>query len=465
MGRFIGREGCIEPILAVVDLLVGLDVGTTRVKALAVALDGRVLGEFALETPWVHRGAEAEIDPALLARVGKDVLIGLVASLPHDARVLGVGVTGIAEAGVLVDPSGVPLAPALAWHDPRGEVQVIEERVGRRAFHERVGMRLNSKPSVAKILWLRANVPGADAATEFLCIAEWMVRSLGGDRVSEVGLASRTGLLDVLAGEPWQATAELVGGVLLADRLVIAGEDCGGISPSVGLPSAYDGAVLTVCGMDHHSAAFASGAAISGALFDSMGTAEALLRFEPVASMSPTMLAELCEDDLAVMASVVPGHVCVLGATLTGLSLERVRRLLGAETREQRRALAEAAVETPRTGAVALGEPSNRGLTIIGLDDDVTPAVMWRAAVEDLCALSTAQLACMESVVGPRSSTVIGGGWIKDPMVARAKLEQLGTYRVSEAIEPGAMGAAFFAGIAAGVLTRPGPTDLPRWQA
>lgn len=131
----------------------------------------------------------------------------------------------------------------------------------------------------------------------------------------------------------------------------------------------------------------------------------------------------------------------------------------------QRRALAEAAVAAPRTGAVALGEPSNRGLTIVGLDDEVTPAVMWRAAVEDLCAVSTAQLAAMESVVGARSATVIGGGWIKDAMVARAKRDQIGEYRVSEAVEPGAMGAAFFAGIAAGALTRPGPTEGPRWRA
>ena len=177
------------------------------------------------------------------------------------------------------------------------------------------------------------------------------------------------------------------------------------------------------------------------------------------------MLARLCEDDLAVMRSVIPDHVCVLAATLTGLSLERVRRMLGATTREERRALAEAAVATPRTGAVALGEPSNRGLTITGLDDEVTPPLMWRAAVEDLCGVSTAQLAAMEAVVGPRSQTVIGGGWVKDPMVATAKSAQLGEYRSSEAVEPGAMGAAFFAGIAAGVLERPGPTESPRWLA
>lgn len=445
------------------DLVVGLDVGTTRVKALAVTLQGVVVAESALETPWVHRGAEAEVDPVVLARTAIDVLVGLAASFPNEARVLGVGVTGIAEAGVLIDEHGIPLAPALAWHDPRGDVASIEQSIGKQTFHEHVGMRLNSKPSIAKILWLRANVTAAKGATDFLCIAEWIVYVLGGDRVSELSLASRTGLLDVLEAKPWQAATDLVGASLLADRLVIAGDACGTTTGI--LPSAFDDAVLTVCGMDHQSAAFASGAAVTGALFDSMGTAEALLRFEPATSMSREKLAELTSEDVAVLWGVIPGHVCVLAATLTGLSLERVRRMLGAETRDERKALADEAVRTERAGAISIEESSNTGVTITGIDDSVTPAMMWRAAVEDLLALSTAQLAFMESVVGPRSSTVIGGGWIKDPMVADAKFTQLGEYRVSEAVEPGAMGAAFFAGIAAGVLDRPDVTSEPRWRA
>jgi sugar (pentulose or hexulose) kinase len=446
-----------------VDLVVGLDVGTTRVKALAVTLQGAVIAEQALETPWVHRGAEAEVDPMLLARIAAEVLAALADGFPDDARVLGIGVTGIAEAGALIDAAGQPLAPALAWHDPRGDVAAIDAAIGRKAFHETVGMRLNSKPSLAKILWLRQNIDEARRAVNFLCVAEWIVFSLGGERVSELSLASRTGLLDVLAAKPWQAATDLVGASLLSDRIVIAGEACG--STHGVLPTAFDGAVLTVCGMDHQSAAFSSGAAVSGALFDSMGTAEALLRFEPASSMTPTKLGELTEEDLAVLWGVIPDHVCVLGATLTGLSLERVRRMLGAQTLDQRRALAEAAVHVDRAGAVRIVESSNTGITVGGIDDDVTPPMMWRAAVEDLCALSTAQLAFMESVVGRRSATVIGGGWIHDAMVAEVKREHLGEYRVSEAVEPGAMGAALFAGIAAGVLDRPDVTSQPRWRA
>jgi sugar (pentulose or hexulose) kinase len=70
----------------------------------------------------------------------------------------------------------------------------------------------------------------------------------------------------------------------------------------------------------------------------------------------------------------------------------------------------------------------------------------------------------MSSVVGPPSSIVIAGGWIKDPMVAAVKRSTLGDFRVSDVDEAGAMGAAMFAAIAAGVMRRPTASESPRWS-
>ena len=444
------------------ELLVGLDMGTTRIKAVALDLTGHQVGEVALPTPWRHRGAEADADPWALAGTARQVLSNLVGcpGWPSDAVVLGVGVTGMAETGVLLDAAGQVLAPALAWHDPRGEVDLIENQVGRAEFHRHVGMRLNSKPSVAKILWLLANVPGADRAVRHLCVAEWIVHSLGGQQVGELSLTSRTGLFDVGACEPWSPTLALVGD-LLPERLVLAGDDCGRCTGD--LPDAFRDAVLTVTGMDHQSAAFASGAAVSGALFDSIGTAEALLRFVP-APMAREQIERLVDQDVAVLWGVIPDHVCVLAATLAGLSMERIHALLGVTDRESAKVLAAAAMATNRAGsALALDPASHRGLRISGIDDDASPGLLWRTAVEDLSAQGQAMLDFVESVIGPSTSTVVGGGWIHDAMVADVKFRQYGQFRVSEVGEPGAVGAALFAGIAAGVIDRPGHGDRPQW--
>ena len=441
-------------------LLVGLDMGTTRVKAVAVDLAGRVVAEIAEPTPWRHRGAEADCDPLELAAAARRVMLALPLDgrWPSNARVAGIGVTGMAETGVLVDVDDSPLAPALAWHDPRGRVDLVEAAVGSSSFMRHVGMRLNSKPSVAKILWLQSEVPAARRAVRHLCVGEWIVASFGGQHVGELSLSSRTGLLDVLDRQPWDATCALTGS-LLPERLVVAGEDCGRSD----LPEPFRGATLTVAGMDHQAAAFACGAAVPGTLFDSLGTAEAMLRFVP-ATLTGDDLVNLSEDDIAVLWSVVPEHLCVLGATLAGLSLERVLALLGVRDRTARAELAAAALATGREeSALAIDEASHIGVRIVGVDDEATPALLWRVAVEDCFAISDRVLARIEDVVGPRERTVIAGGWINDAMVRSVKERTLGRLRISEVAEAGAVGAALLAGIAAGVISRPEAGGAPVW--
>ena len=95
------------------ELLVGIDVGTTRVKALAVSLDGRGRGESEAPTPWHHEGACADIDSDDLARLAMTVADRCLddARIPASSAVRGIGVTGMAEAGALLDAQGRPCAP------------------------------------------------------------------------------------------------------------------------------------------------------------------------------------------------------------------------------------------------------------------------------------------------------------------------------------------------------------------
>lgn len=441
------------------ELAVGIDAGTTRVKALAVDLAGMVRAEAALPTPWSRSGAQAQMDPDELISTVHSVLEQLLDSptWPIDGQVVGIGVTSMAEAGVLIGPSGDAVAPTIAFHDPRGRADLIKEAIDRETFHGHVGMRLNNKPSVAKILWQRENVPSAASATCYLSIAEWIVHRLGGERVSEISLVSRTGLFDVVERVPWQATLDLVG-PLLPGPVVVAGEPCG---TATDVPEPMRGAVLTATGMDHQSAAFACGAATTGALFDSMGTAEALLRFAP-GPLPREELIRLTERDVAVLWSVIPDHVCVLGALVTGLSLERIRRLLGVESFGDRAKLATLALQA-KTGDLQLANVEHTGLSITGVDDEVSPAGLWRASVEQLVATCTDLLDFMEADSAPRQRTILAGGWVHDEMVLAAKHAAMGDFEVSKVDEAGALGASMFGAIAAGAMQRPAQDDVPTW--
>ena len=210
-------------------VVVGLDIGTTSSKAVAWSASRRG-GPYAEQpTPWQTSACgQTEIDPYRLVDVAVD-LIGSAVRAAESAwgpvRVRGIGVTGLAESGVLLDAAGRPAAPVIAWFDHRGgnEIeQLAREAPGFAAAFERTtGLRWSSQATLAKLLWLRASGTQAGPASTWLSVPEWIVFALGGDPVREPSLASRTGLIDQGTGQVWPqalAAAGLPARILPGER-------------------------------------------------------------------------------------------------------------------------------------------------------------------------------------------------------------------------------------------------------
>ncbi len=429
-------------------VLVGVDIGTTRVKAVATGHDLQVLGEHAVVTPWHHQGALADVDPTALAAATAEAAAG--AARAAGRRASAVGVTGMSETGVLLDRRGAPLAPALAWHDPRGDTDMVRAVLGDEAYRRTAGRPIDAVSSLPKLLWLRRHVPEARRAVRFLSVPEWAVHSLGGEQVSELSLVSRTGLFDVAGRRPWlEALALVEAGASLLGELVTAGQPVGWVGDDG--PDELRGAVLTVAGHDHQTAAFALGAAVDGALVDSMGTAEALLRTVR-APLDPASIDRMAQLGVTTGWGVVADHLCLLAGLPTGISLERVGAMVGAPTPADRIELGRAALATDRSGSAMRISATYHGLTVHDVDDEATPALIWRVAVEDVSALADRILAGMAAEVGAHRSVVVAGGWLHNPMVRAVKEAQYGEFGTRDLREPGAVGAAELAGVAAGLL-------------
>ena len=442
------------------EIVLGVDVGTTAIKAVATSLDGGVQASVSVPTPWHHEGPHFDIDPLVLARAVTGALVE--AATASGGTVLGIGVTGIAETGILLDRHGRPCAPALAWFDPRGDASRVRSAVSDGEFRRATGLRLNSKPSIAKILWLHEHVPTSREAVVHLGVGDWIVHALGGDRTAEVSVASRTGLMDVTTTATWEPSVEIVGDLMPNSR-AWAGDALGVVGDQA--PEVLRGAVLTNAGHDHQTACLLAGAAHPGALFDSLGTAEALIRVVP-APLALDAIEALTDADVQVGQTVIRDHQILLAGRLTGLSLERIAALLGATTRDARQALGESALGVTRDASFPrLVDVGNDHLTIRDVTDGISPAVLWRAAVEDLVELAGRSIGVMDGVAGPHTSSVLVGGWIRNPMLAKAKREQLGDYRVLTVEEPGAVGAAFLAAVACGRAELPAPGARPAWEA
>jgi sugar (pentulose or hexulose) kinase len=428
------------------EVVVGVDMGTSRVKALAVDLTGAVRGEAERRTPWRHDGARAEVDPVALSALGQTVA-GEAASTV-EATVLGIGVTGMAETGVLVDAQDRPLAPAIAWHDPRGDLETIARQIGTDAFQAATGLPLSPLPSLGKLLWLRRHVADTKSAARFYSVGEWVVRRLGGAAVAELSLASRTGLLELAAARPWDAAFGVLGCPPLLGEPVVAGTPVG-TAHGPDVPATLQGAVLTVAGHDHQTAAYGVGAATDGALFDSLGTAEGLVRTVR-APLPVDRVGQLAAQGMAVGWGVVADHLCILAGLPTGLTLDRVASMVGATTAAQRRGLGEQALDVPDPAAVSLVDVRYEKFGIAGITDGITPAALWRSVVDDLARRSARTVAQMDAVAGEHHRVVVGGGWLYNPAGLAAKRRQYPAMRVTDVAEPGAYGAALMAAGAAG---------------
>ena len=428
------------------EILIGVDIGTSRLKAVATNLELKVLAEYAEPTSWRHQKNLSDIDMTKLAIA----VIGVASKAAEIAggKVLAIGLTGFSETGVLIDVSGDPLSMGLAWHDPRGLLDPILKELGEYQFRSRAGALVNEIASISKTLWLNENYPETKNAKHFLSTPEWIAYSLGAEPVNELSLVSRTGFFDVVARAPWQEAISLVGGGkdFLA-RLVTAGEPIGLVNDSA--PKNLRGAVITVAGHDHMAAAYHCGAITEGSLFDSMGTAEALLRTFK-GSISKDAVAELAAANVGLSCSVLADHYTLLGALPTGLTLERICSLLGVVSQEEKINLGTAA-QAVESNISSINVTNNyHGLSINNLDDAGSPATLFRATVEHLAEESATMVSLMEKYTGKAKSVTIAGGWINNPVIAAAKTKQFGSYKVSDTPEAGATGAAEFAGIAAG---------------
>ena len=99
---------------------VGVDLGTTVTKAVALDGAGRVVARASLPTAWERPRPEwCERDPADAVSTVDRLLADLVAA-GGDVEVRSVGFCAIAETGALVDAGGRTVSRLLAWHDPRG---------------------------------------------------------------------------------------------------------------------------------------------------------------------------------------------------------------------------------------------------------------------------------------------------------------------------------------------------------
>ncbi len=440
---------------------IGVDVGTTGARAVAVDERGNVVSastsEYTLLTP---RPQWTEQDPA-------DWWVGVVEALGAVARevgavgeqVGGIGLTGQMHGSVFLDSAGDVIRPALLWNDQRTgkQCEEITERVGPQRIVEITGNPALTGFQAPKVLWLREEEPDAyERVAKVLLPKDYIRYRLTGEFATDASDAAGTLFLD-LGERTW--SSEVLDALEVPEDWLPAvyesPETTGEVNPAVaaelGLPEK-----LPVAAGGGDNAAAAVGTAITrhGFMSSSIGTSGVLFAHADRCTPDPSgRIHAFCHS--------VPGKYCLLAVTLSaGGSLRWWRDVteLGYDD-----LVAEADIVPPGAeGLVFLpyltGErtphldPEARG-AFFGLTARHTRAHMTRALMEGVLFSLRDGLEIMRDLeIRPTEIRATGGGaisllWLR----LQANVYGAPVHRV--AIEEGAAyGAALLGHIAAGTF-------------
>ncbi|HEY3523670.1 MAG TPA: FGGY family carbohydrate kinase [Candidatus Limnocylindrales bacterium] len=452
------------------ELSVGLDLGSTNVKAVVVDPEARVLGVARRPTP-TRADAGGTVHPfADLLQAAEAVVRDAAAQAGRD-DIAAVGIASVAEAGVPVGPDGAPLDDVLAWFDPRPAAQArrLAEAAGDRELFARTGLRPEPKVTLAKLAWLRDERPRVFARmTEWRFVADAVAGAWTGGRGTSATLACRSMAWNLRRGAWDDELLSLVG--LRAEQMppVLPWRaPLGRLTTEVGARLGLRAGIpLAVAGHDHVVGALAAGVVAPADLLDSIGTAEALLlvtaepALDDVTRSAGFSVGTHVLDDRATLIAGIQTSGAFVDWFLTALAGVPADAADG--VRYERLASLVAAASRRPSGVIAV--PTLRGRTAPLPDPSATGSFAGLTAADGLPELALAALEGTAfharwlvdeltrlSGIRPRRVRTIGGGSRNDTLLRIKAALSAAPLEVVDEPETVAVGAALVAAVAAGI--------------
>src|SRR5450759_307999 len=262
--------------------VLGIDVGTTALKAVALDRERGVVAQVERDHELLsaHPGW-AEEDPEQWWATTRDAIRTLLTTIPAE-EIAAIGVSGMVPAMVLLDASGQPLRPSIQQNDARSivEVKELQAAVDLREFFTITGGMPNQQNIDPRWRWLKQHEPDIVARTAYLCGSyDFIVYRLTGQLSLEENWAAESGLYDIRQHRwhtPYLEHAGIDAAILPSVRQPT--EIVGGISEAVaGQTGLRVGTPVVAGSADHVAAGLASGLVQNGDVLLKFGGAGDLL--------------------------------------------------------------------------------------------------------------------------------------------------------------------------------------------
>lgn len=251
--------------------IIGLDVGTTHIKAILFSPDGEVIQEEKTATPLQTDACGSVYHPALIWQIVQNQLTQLY--LRADGKVDGISITGMAEAGLIVNArTGREETDILPWFETRTAPLAAGMSSEQEAANfAKTGLRNSFKYGIYKFLWFLKQGQGKKEDAVWLSMCDYIAFKLTGKFVTEPGFAARTYVYDIVNG-CWDK--ERIAGYGLSvenfPTVVPSGTICG----TCRLEEQGSEIPVAIAGHDHVCAAFGLLYHDPEGICDSAGTSE-----------------------------------------------------------------------------------------------------------------------------------------------------------------------------------------------
>ena len=448
--------------------VVAIDQGTTSSRSMLFDSRGRVVASAQREFEQVFpKPGWVEHDP-------KEIMTSVLVTLTevmHKAgvdasRVAGIGITNQRETTVVWDrETGEPVHNALVWQS-RHSAEICRRMRSDEVeslIRERSGLLLDAYFSATKIRWLFENIDGVRERAEqgellFGTIDTWLIWNLTGGKVhvTDITNASRTLLYDIHRQQWDEDLMELFGvPASMLPQVRSCSETYGHI-----LPRHFHGHDAPICGIagDQQAALFGQACFTPGMAKNTYGTGCFLLMHTGDEAHTSTrgLLTSPAWKIGDHVEYALEGSIFVAGSVVQWLrdGLRMLRHAGDSEAYAERVDDADGVYLVPAfTGLGAPYWQSDVRGAVFGLTRGTSKEHFIRAALESMAYQTRDVLDAMQADAGIELAELrADGGAIANDFLARFQADMLGVPVVRSSInETTALGAAYLAGLAAGI--------------
>lgn len=311
-------------------VFLGIDIGTSGTKTLAMREDGVILASATVEYPlYSPKPGWSEQQPADWWDASvKSVRKVMKAAKLKAADVGGIGLSGQMHGSVFLDKAGKVIRPALLWNDQRTVAECAEiERLagGRKRLIKMVANPALTGFTAPKILWLRNNEKkNFDRTVQVLLPKDYVRYEMTGEFATEVSDASGTLLLDVVKRKwSWNLLSKLDLDSSLLPKVYESEDVTGGLTTAAAKAMGLNaGTPVVGGGGDQAASAIGNGIVRKGVVSATMGTSGVVFAHSDEVQVDP-------EGRLHTFCHAVRGKWHVMGCVLSaGGSLQWFRNQL-----------------------------------------------------------------------------------------------------------------------------------------